>query len=418
MPPTFDDACARVDQRLDDLIALVRQAIAIDTSVPPGLNYDRFIDLMEPRYQAMGFATQRVIVPEEKLKDIPWPIQGPRVNLVATKSWGNPEWVTTYAHMDVVPIEEAWEHDPFGGAIMDGRMYGRGVADMKGSLCALVIALEIMHELDLKPHWDIISTLCTDEEIGIYPGIRYLAEQGYVKGHILTLESASQEPSESIGASGMIDFIVTTRGRSVHSGRNYKGVNAVEQMVPVMEELMRLKEEVERRESRFPTADPDAPSPQLTPKFNLNVISGGNKSNIVPSSCTLVVNRRFPPDENADDVIAEFQAAIARARERSKALAIDVQVIYAYPAVTFDMDSPYQEKKRAAMAAVKRYSEFKRGVGGGSIDMAFVQQVLNTDKFVAFGPGRLDSNAHGANENVQISDLADEVKELIHYLAF
>ena len=420
MPSTFEEACKRVEERRNDVVALLRQAIAVNTVVPPGLNYDKLLDLMEPRYRAMGFSTQRVTVPEEKLKVIPWPIQGPRVNLVATREWpGNTEWVTTYAHMDVVPIEEAWAHDPFAGNIVGDLMYGRGVADMKGSMCALVIALEVMHELGLKCHYNMVSTLCTDEEIGIYPGVRYLAEEGYVKGHVLTLESASQDPLESLGSNGMIDFIVTTKGRSSHSGRNYKGVNAVEALVPVMEELLKLKEVAEKRESAFPEADPDAPSKYLTPKFNLDIIQGGNKSNIVPSTCTLVVNRRFIPEERGEDVIKEFQDAVDRGRARSKALDVDVQVVYAYPSVTYDMDSVYQQKKRAAMRAVKGYTELERSGRGGSNDMSFVQQILHTDQFVMFGPGRMaTSNAHGANESISVQDLLDEVKELVHYLAY
>lgn len=420
MSPTFEDACRRVEERKDGLIALVRQVVGVNTVVPPGLNYDKLIDILEPRYRDVGFATQRVTVPQEKLKIIPWPIQGPRVNLVATKQWpGNTEWVTTYAHMDVVPIEEAWQYDPFAGEIVGDKIYGRGVADMKGSMCALVIALEVMHELGLKCHYDMVSTLCTDEEIGIYPGVRYLAEEGYVKGHVLSLESASQDAVESVGSNGMIDFIVTAKGRSSHSGRNYRGINAVECMVPVMEELLKLKEIVEQRESRLPTADPEAPSKQLTPKLNLDVIQGGNKSNIVPATCTLVVNRRFIPEESAEDVINEFQAAVERGRGRSKAIAVDVEVVYAYPAVNYDMESVYQERKRAALRAVKGYTEFQRSGSGGSNDMSFVQQVLHTDKIIGFSPGRLaESNAHGANENVYLQDLVDEVKELLHYLAY
>ena len=80
MPPTidFEDASRRVAARTDDLIALVRQAVAVNTVVPPGHNYHTLLDLMEPRYQALGFATQRVEVPPEKLQSIPWPIDGPR----------------------------------------------------------------------------------------------------------------------------------------------------------------------------------------------------------------------------------------------------------------------------------------------------------------------------------------------------
>jgi succinyl-diaminopimelate desuccinylase len=420
LPPTFEQACALVEARRDDLIALLRQVIAVDTQVPPGRNYDTLLDILEPRYQAMGFTTERVLVPPEKLAVIPWPLEGPRPNLVAVKQWpGNTEWVTSYAHMDVVPIEERWTHDPFAGEIVDGVMYGRGVADMKGSMVALIVALEVMHQLGLPCRYNMVSTLCTDEEVGIYPGIRYLAEQGYLRGHILTLESAGQDPTESYGASGAIDFIVTVQGRSSHSGRNYRGINAVEQLVPIMDELLKLKELVERRESRFPNADPEAPTRQMNAKMSLTMVNGGVKSNIVPATASLVVNRRTIPEESMEDVIQEFQNAVDRGRARGKALGVEVQTTLNYPPVTFNLDSPYAERRRAAMRAVKGYTELARTFGGGSVDIAFVQQVLGTDLIVPFGPGRMaTSNAHGADENIHVQDLVDEVKELVHYLAY
>ncbi|GEM_PF-5148719 len=71
------------------------------------------------------------------------------------------------------------------------------------------------------------------------------------------------------------------------------------------------------------------------------------------------------------------------------------------------------------MRVVKGYTTMERSGRGGSNGMSFVQQILHTDQFVMFGPGRLaTSNAHGANENIYVQDLVDEVKELIYYLAF
>ena len=416
---TFEEATKRIDERTDDLIDLVREAVAIDTSVPPGRNYPEVIDLLEPRYKALGFETQRVTVPEQLLKIIPWPLQGPRQNLVATKRWpGNTEWCTTYAHMDVVPIEEAWKHDPFACEIVNGLMYGRGVADMKGSMVALILALEVMQELGLKSHYDMVSTLCTDEEVGIYPGIRYLAEEGFVKGHILTLESAGQDPLDPRGASGAIDFIITVHGKSAHSGLNYKGVNAIEQAVIILVELMKLKEAVEKQQSKFPSADPQAPFKVVNPKFNIDMINAGVKSNIVPLVCTLVVNRRTIPEENEEDVIAQVQDAVERGRKRSKALSVDVQHTINYPPVVYGHDNKYMDKRRAAIRAVKGYTELTPSFSGGSNDMSFIQRHLKTDLFVPFGPSRMTSNAHGADENVQVQDLVDTVKQLVHYLAF
>jgi len=124
--------------------------------------------------------------------------------------------------MDVVPAGEGWTHDPFGGEVVGGKVYGRGSADMKGNIAPLLTALSVLRELGIEPRYDIHVVLCTDEEIGGYPGVRYLAEQGLVKGHVLCMEE-TQDPVRLIGAAGAMDVTVTTLGKQCHSGMKLPG---------------------------------------------------------------------------------------------------------------------------------------------------------------------------------------------------
>ncbi len=414
-----------VDAKLDKTLERMRRIIGVNTVIPPGENYDTLVDYLEPQFQTAGFTTQRVIVPPDKVAQIPLPLKGPRVNLVASRVTGKPEAVTVYAHMDVVPIEEGWKHDPFGAQVDDGasstpRIYGRGVADMKGTIASLLSALDVMHELAIEPRYDMHCIICTDEEVGVYAGAKYLAEQGYVKGHILCMEGV-QDARVHLASAGSVDVTITTLGRSGHSGRNYTGVNAIEAMIPILNELMALKRVVEARESLIPgQPHPLAPSPFLTPMFNLDIIHAGVKANIVPSSCTLVVNRRYIPEENYEDVIAEIQAAVERGRQQSNALDVKVEYYRSYPAAQFDPDSTYAQRMREAYKLVQGYKDddFVRAGAGGSTDMADIAEVCHTDKFVRCGLGRaLESNAHGADENIRVSDLLAHTKELVWYLA-
>jgi succinyl-diaminopimelate desuccinylase len=347
-------------------------------------------------------------------------LKGPRVNLVASRLSGKPEAVTIYAHMDVVPIEEGWKHDPFSGEIDNGRIYGRGTSDMKGTIASLLTALDVMHELKLEPRYDMHAIICTDEEIGVYAGAKYLAEEGYVRGHILCMEG-TQDAIERLCSAGAVDFTITTVGKSCHSGSNYMGVNAIEEMVPILNELLALKRVVERRESRFPIApNPKAPSKFLTPMFNLDVIHAGAKSNIVPATCSLIVNRRYVPEETYEEVVAEVREAVARGQRNSKALDVKVEVMRAYPAGVWDPESSYRWRMREAYKLVQGYKDedFKRSGGAGSTDMADIAEVCKTDKFVNCGMGRMgESNAHGADENIRMSDLLAHTKELVWYLA-
>jgi succinyl-diaminopimelate desuccinylase len=409
-----------IDTKLEKTIERLRRIVGVNTVVPPGANYDVLVDYLEPQFKAAGFATERVVVPPEKVAQIPLPLGGPRINLVASRVTGKREAVTIYAHMDVVPIEEGWQHNPFGAELIDGRIYGRGVSDMKGTIASLLTALEVMHELHIEPRYDIHCIVCTDEEIGVYPGAKMLAEQGYVKGHILCMEG-SQDARIHLSSAGAVDVTITTIGKSCHSGSNYLGVNAIEEMAPIMNELLALKRIVEKRESQSPAApNPKAPSKFVTPMFNLDIIHAGAKSNIVPSSCALVVNRRYIPEEKYEDVIAEIQAAVARGRMQSKALDVRVDIMHAYPAARFAPDSPYAHRMRDAFKLVQGYKDedFVRAGGSGSTDMADIAEICHTDQFVRCGLGRMgESNAHGADENIRVSDLLAHTKEIVWYLA-
>ena len=412
----FSSAFAAVDERESNLVERLRNIIAIDNCVPPGDNYDKVISLVEPEFKHFGFSTSRIVIPPEKVAQIPLPLKGDRVNLVARLNNGKPP-LSVYAHMDTVPIEEGWDFDPFAGEINDGRIYGRGVADMKGAIASILTALEVMQAEGLEPAWDLNILLCTDEEIGVYPGLYHLALEGYATAPMLCLEG-SQDPILRRGSNGSLDVTITVKGKSCHSGANYLGVNALEEAVPIMVELLSLKQTVEERRSKLPLAPaPGAPA-NLRPMFNLDIINSGVKSNIVPATCTLVINRRFIPEENVQEVEAEIQEAVDRGMERSRALSVDVAFTENYPSYYQSATHPGARRLKEALKLVHGYSDddFIETGSGGSTDMAFIAQVLDTDEIATVGLGRQqESKAHGSNESIRLSDAKAHVKELIYY---
>ncbi len=415
----YDDAFERVEANRDYIVDTLRTLVQIDTSVPPGKNYDKLVAALEPDFEKFGFTNERVIIPEEKVRQIPYDLEGDRVNLVARRDVGK-EPISIYAHMDVVPIEEGWDYDPFAGVVEGDVFYGRGSSDMKGSIAGLMGALKVMHDLSLEPNFSMSCLMCTDEEIGVYPGVLHLALNGYAEGHMLNLELGAQEPILMQACEGAINVTITAIGKSCHSGMNFLGVNALEEMVPIINELLALKKEVEARESKVPSFPlPNVPSTQLTPMFNLSVIRGGAKANITPGKCALVVNRRYIPEENSDEVVKEIEGAVERGRAKSKLVDVEVKSVRDYPPVVFDMESPYMKKMMEARRAVHDYGDFLIGGIGGSTDMGCVAEVLKTNKFIGVSPVRADNlSAHGANEHIRISDLLNMTKELVHYLAF
>ncbi|MEJ2588378.1 MAG: M20/M25/M40 family metallo-hydrolase, partial [Deltaproteobacteria bacterium] len=344
----MEAAFRKVDENEAYIVDVLRRVIAVDTTVPPGENYDQLIDTVEPEFKKFGFHTERVVMPEEKVKEIPFPLAGPRTNLVARMKNGKPP-LSAYAHMDVVPIDEPWSKDPFSGEIVNGKLYGRGTVDMKYAIACFLGAAKVLLEMGLESHYDLSCLLCTDEEIGVYPGARYLAEEGYFSPHLVWMELGTLEPLVVVGMAGGIRIDLTGVGKSCHSGMNYLGVNAIEEMVPVMQELLTLKKEVESRLSRIPTLQrAENPHDRMTPMFNLAIINGGSKENIVPGACRLTINRRYIPEERYEDVITEIEQTLMRGRAKSRLLDLKHTAVHLYKPVEIDPNSPAARRAREA----------------------------------------------------------------------
>jgi len=406
----------------EKIMDLMRTVININTTLPPGKNYREFVDAVKPYFENLGYATEEVVVPEELIKEDPLGLEGPRINLVVTKDFGQNNDISFYAHMDVVPApsegNEKWRFDPFEATLTkSGKIFGRGTSDMKGTIVCLILALEIIEKLKLTPKYDIRVLLCTDEEGGQYQGVRYLEETGYVKGTVFCMETVIM-PILIIGFAGSMNVIVKTHGKSAHSGANFLGVNALEEMVPILDELIELKHKVEARESKNIPGEPPKPGGgerrNLTPMFNLDIIQSGTKANIVPDLCTLTINRRYIPNEKIEDVKQEIQDAIDRGKAKSKALEVTTEYISGALPVETDPNSNGSQRLKKVMSYVQNIPTekiFQIGVSGGT-DMGFVTK---HDLFF-HGLANFRSNLHGVNESVKLKDVKTYIKELIVYL--
>ena len=407
------------------IMDLMRSLISIDTSVPPGNSYRMYVDTISPYFKQLKYDLEEVIVPEELINQILLPLEGPRINLVATKEFGIKKNITFCGHMDVVPAtnegSQKWRFPPFEATmIKSGKIYGRGVGDNKGSMVCLILALQIIDKLNLRPKYNIRVLNCTDEEIGVYPGIRYLAEHGYVKGTVFSIDY-SIEPIILMGTAGDLEIEVETIGRSSHSGLSLLGVNALEEMVPILVELMKLKKNVESRQSKDIPGFPDPKTKEkrnLSPLFNLDIIKSGEKANIIPDICKLTINRRIIPDETIEEVKQEILDAIEKGKVVSNALDIKVSFNYSYPPLKVDISSPEIKRIIKVIQLVHKIPEEKIRKTGmtHSFDVGFVAQILKTQEIILRGVATAGSNTHGVNETIRLKDIKKFIKEIIIFL--
>ena len=295
---------AQESQIIDDLAGMV----AVDTSFPPGAGYDEFAGLMEHMLSPLGFTVERVDVPEALWRSTG--STGARTNVIARRNHSSPPHCI-YFHVDTVPPGTAWTHPPLALTKLGHKLYGRGTADMKGTIAAALGAIRALDDAAVTYAFEPILLFCTDEEGGLYPGVRYLAEMGRVEAPVLCLNGQA-EPRIWAGCFGSVDLRLRFFGRAAHSGAPGNGINAIEEALPVLTALRTLKSEIETRTSSLPTSPKAGPGP-LHARLSLTMASGGERGSSLPGMFEINVNRRYLPEENAETVIAEILDVVADA---------------------------------------------------------------------------------------------------------
>ena len=398
------------------LLRVLKDIIGFKTIAPPGSCYEEIVDYVIPIFKDLGFKTQKMVMPKDvfaaKCEDSR--LVGDRYNLRADLDAGAKETLVIYAHLDVVPAEGSWDTDPFLLTQKNGRVYGRGVSDCKGSIAALIAALKALLKdetarTNLKYNLSVLLT--TDEEVGGYSGLCYLTDLGQVKGdYMLCMDGFSDDVV--IGSNGIITWEVAVRGKSAHSGSSFMGVNAIEKSIAVMEELMKLKKVIQSRKSSIPASSAleALGKKNLIPILNITMINGGIKENIVPDKCVLRGDRRVIPDESMEEAMAEIERTL-----KPLDVEFDLRFFPGYPPMHVNPDHKWVAEVRES---VQKGMGFLPRLSGaqGSLDQAYATEKTRIPTCV-YGVGRqLESNIHGLNENARITDLEGFCRFLIDLL--
>lgn len=293
-------------------------------------------------------------------------------------------------HLDVVAPGDlnAWDSDPFEPVIKQQRLYGRGAADMKSGLAALVVAmLELLESK--QPLSGRIRLLATvGEETGEY-GAAQLTKAGYADNLIglIVAEPTSDLSQLVYTARGVIDYRITSIGKAAHSARPQFGVNAIDN-------LMLFYQQVKARFADFTAVDPVLGG--IT--HNITKISGGEQVNSIPSYAELWGNiRTIPayPNQVFYDKIAELLAELNQQSD------VKLSVEYSFPeeAIPGDPQSPII--KAAQLTAQKVLGRtFKIAGSSGANDGAEFLQAKGTFNSIEIGPG--SDSSHQSNEYVEL----------------
>ncbi len=200
-------------------------------------------------------------------------------------------------HTDTVGVEGMEE--PFSGAIRDGRLYGRGAQDMKGSLAAMLGAAKAIRDAQLELSGDLILAFVIDEET-LSEGTADLVQ------HYVTDAAIVTEPTDltlTLAHRGFIWFEVETFGRAAHGSRYAEGIDANMRMGRFLAQLEQLEQELRARPPH-PLVGP--------PSLHAALIEGGSEISTYAAHCRLTLERRTVPGETVASAQAELQEIIDR----------------------------------------------------------------------------------------------------------
>jgi len=402
---------SEVDRAADEIVDLTAALVRIPTVNPPGEAYDACARFLGGFLERRAFGVE-YIAAEGRAEHT---ARHPRVNVIGSRRGGPGPVVHLNGHIDVVPAGDGWTVDPFGGLVRDGKIFGRGVCDMKAGIAAAVFAAEAIERAGVTLPGTVEISGTVDEESGGFAGVAHLAESGRIaKGrtdYVIIPEPLNVDRI-CIGHRGVYWFEVTARGRIGHGSMPFLGVSAIDGMGRLLQSVREIL--VPALASRR-TAVPVVPPRARQATINVNGIDGGQpvggiQTPCVADLCRAVFDRRFLIEEGFDATKKEIAELVARVAGDIGAAGVrfdlrDLMVVH--PVKTPDDSPVVAAVDRAIRRVLGRPAELV--ASPGTYDHKHVTRIAGIPHCIAYGPGELEL-AHQPDEYCRIDDLVNATK--------
>ena len=390
-----------IDDMREELIELAADFVKIPNVNPPGENYPQFTKFYTKRAEELGLEATVIEVPQKRVEAMGYEL--PRTNALATLrgTKGKPV-LHMNGHFDVVPIGAMWTKDPFGAEIEDGKMYGRGSSDMKGSIAAQLIASAAIKRAGISLDGTITLSATCDEETGGHLGAGYVVEKGYADADFGINSDSNEIDHIGLGHRGAMWLEITTKGRTTHGSRPHKGINAVEKMAVVINEIAKLREDFKNRVSEMPLSDPLQKHPTITIGGTIN---GGIKTNVVPDRCVMTLDRRVLYEETPEEAREEIEAVLKKIAEEDPEFSYETRMVNRVePGYCLETERIIQTLKKNVKAIVGKKAKIV--YGGGFTDMWYFSKIM---PMAHYGVNTL-GQAHTADEYLDLEGLVTGTK--------
>lgn len=322
-----------------------------------------------------------------------------RSNLVASVSFGEGNILALSGHMDTVDVDDAedWDYPPFDAEIHANKLYGRGSSDMKGGLCALVIAMIELKEKNPQLNGEVRLLATVGEEVGEI-GAAYLTKQGYVDDIDGMIVAEPTEYKPMYMHKGSINYTVTSKGKAAHSSMPSLGNNAI---VHLNDFITHVDKEMDKLDKRYDHGTLGHTTHAVT------VIEGGHQVNSIPSSASLQGNIRSIPEFSNEKVIKKLQSIVDKLNKK-KDCHLKLEIDYNKLPVSTDKNSDLIQLIKKVCSKKKFGKRLKLVGAPATTDMAEFIKSKNKFDFIIFGPG-ITKLAHQKNEYIEVDNYLEMI---------
>lgn len=396
-----------IDRSAPVLLGRLKRLVSFPTINPPGEDYEAVTGYLTRELTRIGLQARRIPIPGRLLRSsLPLSQHGyPRYNVLGKlKVPGARKTIHFNAHYDVVPVSGTWRHgSPFSGAVEKGLIYGRGTADMKGSIASLITAIDAIQRTRTRPLMNIEVSFTADEETDSFLGARWVVDEAPIRPDYAIVMEGGEGDEVCCGHNGTLWLEVTVHGRAAHGSRPEEGVNALEKMAALVLGLEAYKKRIARRTFVTPEGKTMRPTINVGGVFSCGE---GAKINTVPAQASFSIDRRVLAIEDHGAAEQDLRAFLASAARRIPGCRITVSKVSENFSCFTKPSHPFFKAMAASVRRVRgRPTVFN--VSTGFNDIHYFSQHLKIPT-LGYGPGGDD--IHAVDERARVKDLVSAAK--------
>ena len=388
---------AWVDAHFDEEVRFLQALVRVPTDTPPGDNAphaERTAELL----RAFGFDAEKHAVPEGAVKEYGL---GSITNLIVRRRYGAGTTIALNAHGDVVPPGEGWTHDPYGGEIAGGRLYGRAAAVSKSDFATYTYATRAIESMRDQLRGAVELHFTYDEEFGGELGPGWLLDNRLTRPDLLIAAGFSYQVVTA--HNGCLQMEVTVHGRMAHAAIPDSGIDALQGAVAILNALYAQNTGYRSITSQVPGI--------THPYLNVGRIEGGTNTNVVPGKVVFRLDRRMIPEEYPVQVEADVRRVIHEAAAAVPGVQVEIRrLLLAHALQPLPGNRPLVEALQRHGAAV-----FGEPIPTSGTPLYTDVRLYSAHGIpaVIYGAGPrtvLESNAKRADEHLVLEDLRRATK--------